>query len=198
MAGVAVALPAGFRQPVIEMAIMILGLATACLIVGCSRYARYYRMNEAWALLGLASIPGVMVLAIVAGFKAGSARPSLGGGFQVITADPYRKDVWRMDVYVLLDDSLGLGVFEPINMQLPRGANIKSAVFTLADAIPEIRPLIGQAAYRLNGEEVDEKEDMTDQDVLVVHMPVPEAEVAPPELPETPPTLEPSPDQKGL
>ena len=90
-------------------------------------------------------------------------------------AEPYRRDVWRMDVRVTLDQSVGAAVREPIMLQLPRGANVGTAIKTLAGVIPELDTAQSQSErFAINGQPADRRAELSDGDELAVSATIPE------------------------
>ena len=143
-------------------------LFTGILVGGCGKYARYYGLSRWWGLLGLLSAVGVVILMLL---PPRVGRPVDGDGFSVIFAEPYRRDVWRMDVRVVLDQSLGTDVREPIMLQLPRGANVGSAMKVLAGAIPGLFDgELPAASYTINGHPADRRTELSEEDELVVRV----------------------------
>jgi hypothetical protein len=146
----------------------ILILFTGVLVGGCAKFVKYHRMPKWLALLGVLNVPGVFVLLLVRAVR----RDRKGGqGFGVIFAEPYRRHVWRMDVRVKLDDTVRTNVHEPIMLQLARGANVGTAMKTLADVIPGLNEgELPSATYSINGREADRREELNDGDELVVRV----------------------------
>jgi hypothetical protein len=87
-------------------------------------------------------------------------------GFAVMSAAPYRRDIWRMDVRVKLDAATGIR--EPVLLQLPRGADVAAAVRSLASAIPSLDASIRGGAYLLNGKTACLATDLSDGDELTI------------------------------
>jgi hypothetical protein len=144
----------------------VLILFTGLLVGGCAKYARYYRINGGWALLGIFNVVGVYALFIVRRIER---RKNGGAGFSVIFAEPYRRDVWRMDVRVKLDEIAEANVREPIHLQVPRGANVGSAMKVLAGVIPGLAGgELPAAGYWINGVQADRRAELSDGDELVV------------------------------
>lgn len=145
---------------------LLLVLGTGVLVAGCGIFARYHRLRGWWGLLGLFSFVGVLVLLAIPGLPR---RRERGQGFGVMFAEPYRRDVWRMDVRVRLDQSLGTAVREPIMLQLPRGANVGTAMKTLSGAIPELgEGELPTARFEINGHPADRRAELSDGDELAV------------------------------
>lgn len=141
-------------------------LSTGVLVGGCAMYARYHGLRRACALLGMLSVVGVVILTML---PARQKERKAGQGFSVIFAEPYRRDVWRMDVRVKLDEKIGTGVREPIMLQLPRGACVGNAMKTLAGVIPELQEgdLPG-VEFAINGQRVDRKAELSNGDEVAV------------------------------
>ena len=151
--------------PVIVGEIAIV-LFTGILVGGSGKYARYYGLSRWWGLLGFLNALGVLILTLLPRRNEG---PTPGGGFSVVFAEPYRRDVWRMDVRVMLDEALGTGVREPIFLQLPRGANVGSAMKVLAGAIPGLFDgELPSASYSINAQPADRRAELSDGDELIV------------------------------
>ncbi|MGD0388841.1 MAG: hypothetical protein ABSC42_07800 [Tepidisphaeraceae bacterium] len=164
---VAAAPPDPSSTPVIAGEFVIV-LCTGILVAGCGKYVRYHGLNRWWGLLGFFNALGVLILMILPPRKGGSKD---GPGFSVIFAEPYRRDVWRMDVRVMLDEALGTGVREPIMLQLPRGANVGSAMKVLAGVIPGLFDgELPAASYSINGNPTDRRAELSDGDELVVRV----------------------------
>lgn len=145
---------------------LLLVLGTGVLVGGCGIFARYHRLRGWWGLLGLLSVVGVLFLLAVPLLPR---RRKWRQGFGVMFAEPYRRDVWRMDVRVRLDQSLGTAVHEPIMLQLPRGANVGTAMKTLAAAIPGLgQGDLPTARFEINGQPADRRAELSDGDELAV------------------------------
>jgi len=145
---------------------LLLVLGTGVLLGGCGIYARYHRLSRWWGLLGFFSVVGVLILLVL---PLISRRRQYGQGFAVMFAEPYRRDVWRMDVRVTLDRSLGTAVREPILLQLPRGANVGTAMKTLAGVIPELDGgQLPAARFAINGQPADRRDELSHGDELAV------------------------------
>jgi hypothetical protein len=145
---------------------LVLILSTGVLIGGCAMFARFYRLSRAWALLGLFNILGILMLMLLTiQWRSGER----GSGFSVIFAEPYRRDVWRMDVRVVLDENTGTGVREPIMLQLPRGCNVGMAMKTLAGVIPGlIDGDLPEANFSVNGIRAGRRDELSHGDEMVV------------------------------
>jgi hypothetical protein len=155
-------------------------LFTGILVGGCGKYARYHGLNRWWGLLGFLNVLGVLILILL---PRRQGRQTDGAGFSVIFAEPYRRDVWRMDVRVILDQTVGTAVREPIMLQLPRGVNVGSAMKVLAGAIPGLFDgELPSARYTINGNPADRRTELSDGDELVVRV-VPENTTATTPLP---------------
>jgi len=143
-------------------------LFTGILVAGCGKYARFYGLNRWWGLLGFLNVLGVLILILL---PPRQGRQIDGAGFSVIFAEPYRRDVWRMDVRVILDQTVGTAVREPIMLQLPRGVNVGSAMKVLAGAIPGLFDgELPAARYSINGNPADRRVELSDGDELVVRV----------------------------
>lgn len=153
------------RIPWIAGSLLVV-LGTGVLVAGCGIFARYHRLRARWGFLGLFSFVGVLFLLTVPSLSRGKRR---GEGFDVMFAEPYRRDVWRMDVRVRLDRNLGTAVREPIMLQLPRGANVGTAMKTLAGAIPGLEHGdLPTARFEINGLRADRRAELSDGDELAV------------------------------
>jgi hypothetical protein len=147
---------------------LALVLCTGVLVGGCAMYARFHGLNRLCALLGLLSIVGVLVLILLPAMRRERAR---GKGFSVIFAEPYRRDIWRMDVRVKLDEKLETGVREPIMLQIPRGANIGTAMKTLAGVIPNLHEGdLPNAEFTVNGVRAERRAELSDGDEIIVNV----------------------------
>jgi hypothetical protein len=147
---------------------LILILFTGVLVGGCAKYVKYYRLSKGWALLGLFNLPGVLGLFII---RLIHREKRHGEGFGVIFAEPYKKHVWRMDIHVRLDETVGTSVHEPITLQLARGSNVGTAMKTLAGVIPGLHDgELPSAAYSINGQEADRRVELNDGDALLVRV----------------------------
>ncbi|MGD0139316.1 MAG: hypothetical protein ABSD28_10595 [Tepidisphaeraceae bacterium] len=155
-------------------------LFTGILVGGCGKYARFYGLNRWWGLLGFLNVLGVLILILL---PPRQGRATDSAGFSVIFAEPYRRDVWRMDVRVILDQTVGTAVREPIMLQLPRGANVGSAMKVLAGAIPGLFDgELPAARYSINGNPTDRRAELSDGDELFVRV-IPENTAATSPLP---------------
>jgi len=147
---------------------LALVLCTGVLIGGCAMYARYHGLSRFCALLGLLNLVGVLILILLPQLRRERAR---GQGFSVIFAEPYRRDIWRMDVRVRLDENLGTGVREPIMLQIPRGANVGTAMKTLAGVIPNLyEGDLPNAEFIVNGRPADRRAELSDGDEVTVNI----------------------------
>jgi len=150
-------------------------LGTGVVLGGCAIFVRYHRLKRGWAFLGFFSIFGVAFLLIRPLIPLEPGRRKQRQGFDVMFADPYRRDVWRMDVRVILDPSVGTAVREPIMLQLPRGANVGTALKTLAGVIPELDTTPSPAErFVINGQPADRRAELSHGDELAVSATVPE------------------------
>jgi hypothetical protein len=141
-------------------------LMTGVLIGGCAKYARFHGMSRWWSLLGVFSVPGVLILKTLPVLWREKHR---GAGFSVIFAEPYRRDVWRMDVKVTLDETTRAGVREPIMLQMPRGARVGTAMKMLSGVISGLSDEdFPGVRYRVNGQPVDRRTELSNGDELVV------------------------------
>jgi hypothetical protein len=158
----------GIEAPQLEvLGNLTLILSSGVLVGGCAKFARFHRLHGAWAVAGLFNLPGVLLLMGIPAIRERSKKR--GAGFSVIFAQPYRRDVWRMDVRVRLDETTRVGVREPIMLQLPRGARVGTAMKTLADVIPGLSEHdVPGVRYTVNGQPVDRRVELSDSDELVV------------------------------
>jgi len=156
----------GWAMPVTAVGMMSMIISTGVLVGGCAKFARFHGLPSVCGLLGMLSILGVLVLVVIPPLLRG--RPA-GEGFSVIFAEPYRRDVWRMEVRVKLDETVGAGVTEPIILQLPRGANIGTAMKILAGVIPDLMDgdLPG-ASFAVNGALADRRAELSDGDEMII------------------------------
>ncbi|MDP9175345.1 MAG: hypothetical protein M3O30_16000 [Planctomycetota bacterium] len=145
----------------ILMGNLLLVLGTSVLMVGCGIIATTRGRHQAWGLLGLLSIPGVGLLLCLR-----TPRRKNKGGFEVRYLAPYRRDVWKIDIRVRLDPSLGTGIAEPIVLQIARGANVAGAVKMLAGALPALRQNLADLAYQINGQCVTPAYELVDGNEL--------------------------------
>ena len=160
--------PEDLASPIGISGQVILILFTGVLCGGCAKYAKFHRMGKWWALVGLFNFLGVFVLLVVAWLR-GWSKEGRGRGFSVIFAEPYKRDVWRMDVKVKLDETVGTRVHEPINLQLARGSNVGTAMKTLAGVIPGLNDgELPNGTYWINGQEANRRMELSDGDELVV------------------------------
>jgi hypothetical protein len=141
---------------------LMLVLATGVLVAGCGNYARYYRMSRWWGLLGILNVIGVAALFAL---RLRRRDRKWAGGFDVEFAEPYRRDVWRMDIHVKLLAG------EPIMLQLPRGANVGTAMKTLAGVIPELEERDWSGCFSINGQPADRRTELSNGDELIVTAP---------------------------
>lgn len=143
---------------------ILLVLATGVLVAGCGNYARYHRRSGWWGLLGLLNVIGIVTLFAVCISKRDCKWAS---GFDVEFAEPYRRDVWRMDI------SVRFHAGEPIMLQLPRGANVGSAMKILAGVIPELENRDWSGCFSINGQPADRRSELNNGDELMVTAPAP-------------------------
>jgi hypothetical protein len=147
---------------------LALVLSTGVLIGGCAMYARFHRLSRFWALLGFFNLAGVLILILLPPRRR---QREGGAGFSVIFAEPYRRDVWRMDVRVQLDEKIGSGVREPIMLQLPRGASVGAAMKTLSGVIPNLsNGDLPNADFIVNGVNTDRRAELSDGDEMIVRL----------------------------
>jgi hypothetical protein len=140
-------------------------LGTALLVAGCGKHAVYQGRSKWWGLMGLLSLVGVIVVLTIGAIPRAH---DLTGGFEVRYTEPYRRDVWRMDVRVRLDESVGAGVAEPIQLQVPRGASVSSAIKILAGPIPILKESMLDLKYEINGVAAKAVDELSDGDELLV------------------------------
>jgi hypothetical protein len=138
---------------------VLMALGTAVLVAGCGAYAVYHGRSRWWGLLGLLSLGGIVALLCLTVGRGHTRRR----GFSVIFAEPYRRDVWRMDVRVNVD-----GQTEPIMLQLPRGASVAAAVKALAPILPSMRREPADLKFLVNGRAAKATDDMSDGDALTI------------------------------
>ena len=143
---------------------LLIALGSAVLVAGCGAYAVYHGRGRWWGLLGLLGLGGIVVLMCLASNRVRRDRR----GFAVVFAEPYRRDVWRMDVRVRLDAPLAASQFEPIMLQLPRGASVATAVKMLAPVVPSLRREPGDLKYLVNGQPARPADEMSDGDELTI------------------------------
>jgi hypothetical protein len=167
MGGILIAVaPHGLATAPLISGELVVILSTGVLIGGCAMFARFHRLNRAWAMLGLFNLPGVLMLMLLTiQWRQGER----GHGFSVIFAEPYRRDVWRMDVRVVLAENTGVSVREPIMVQLPRGCNVGTAMKTLAGVIPGlIDGDLPQANFTINGARASRRDELSHGDEMIV------------------------------
>jgi hypothetical protein len=151
---------------------LALVLSTGVLIGGCAMYAGFHRLSRFWALLGLLNVVGVLILILLPLCRRQRER---GAGFSVIFAEPYRRDIWRMDVRIKLDEKIGAGVNESILLQIPRGANVGTAMKTLAGVIPNLHDGdLPDAEFIVNGLRTDRRAELSDGDEMIVTLVTPQ------------------------
>jgi hypothetical protein len=156
----------GWAQPVTAVGMMSMIISTGVLVGGCAKFAKFHGLPSACGLLGMLSILGVLALVLIPPLLRG--RPA-SEGFSVIFAEPYRRDVWRMEVRVKLNESIGAGVTEPIILQLPRGANIGTALKILAGVIPNLMDHeLPDACFAVNGAVADRRGELSDGDEVII------------------------------
>jgi hypothetical protein len=143
---------------------LLIALGTAVLVAGGGTYAVYHGRSRWWGLLGLLSLGGIIALLCLTVGRGHSRRR----GFSVIFAEPYRRDVWRMDVRVMVDASLGDCRTEPIMLQLPRGASVAAAVKALAPIFPSMGREPTDLRFLVNGQVAKATDDMSDGDALMI------------------------------
>jgi hypothetical protein len=167
------------QNPLRMIGFILLVMGTGVLLGGCGVFARYHRLGRWCGLLGFLSIFGVLILLVLSRMQQNL--PLIPGyqrrhrGFDVVFAEPYRRDVWRMDVRVILDQSVASAVREPIMLQLPRGANIGTAMKTLASVIPELDSTPSPAErFTINGERADRRAELSHGDELAVSATIPQ------------------------
>jgi hypothetical protein len=146
----------------------ILILFTGVLVGGCAKFVKFHKLPRWLALLGILNAPGVLVLFVV---RLCHREKRHGEGFGVLFAEPYKRHVWRMDVRVRLDETVGTSVHEPITLQLARGSNVGTAMKTLAGVIAGLNDgELPDATYSINGHEADRRVELNDGDQLVVRV----------------------------
>jgi hypothetical protein len=149
----------------------ILVLFTGLLVGGCTMYVRYCGMWKGWGLVGFLSVLGVALLVAVSVVRRLEGREKYGEGFGVEFAEPYRRHVWRMDIKVKFDETVGARVNGPITLQVARGANVGTAMKTLAGVIPELNDgELPGGSYEINGLAADRRSELSDGDELVVRV----------------------------
>jgi hypothetical protein len=159
----------------IVTAIVVLMLGTAVLAGGFGKFAIYHGRSRWWGLMSLTSLVGVMFMFALVGVP----KTRQSGGFEVMYAPAMQKDVWRMDVRICVEESLGAGKWEPIQMQLPRGASVLSAAKTLAEAVPALGGAIDTAIFRINGKPAKPADDLSEGDELTIAGDAPPTEAVP-------------------
>jgi hypothetical protein len=148
------------------MGCLLFVIGTGVLLGGCGMFARFHRLSRWSPFLGLLSIVGVSILLVLPSMKP---RRKHGEGFSVMFAEPYRRDVWRMDVRVILDQSISAAIREPIMLQLPRGANVGTALKTLAGVIPELDLTQSPTErFTINAEPADRRSELSQGDELAI------------------------------
>ncbi len=148
------------------MGCLLFVIGTGVLLGGCGMFARFHRLSRWSPFLGLLSIVGVSILLVLPSMKQ---RKKYGEGFSVLFAEPYRRDVWRMDIRVILDESISAAIREPIMLQLPRGANVGAALKTLAGVIPELDLTQSPAErFTINAEPADRRSELSQGDELAI------------------------------
>jgi len=145
------------------VAAVVFTLATGVLVGGCSLYARYHGLNPVWGLLGFFNVAGFLALYCASLIGDGTPR---GKGFAVIHAEPYRRDVWRMDIRVIVDPALKIGVSESIMLQVARGASVAAAIKTLAGALPRLDEDPMSLRFAINGVPADRRDELCEGDEL--------------------------------
>ncbi|HEY1923191.1 MAG TPA: hypothetical protein VGG44_10620 [Tepidisphaeraceae bacterium] len=146
-------------------------IGTGVLFGGCAMFARFHRLSRWTFLLGFLSIVGVSILLML---PPVSRRRNRGEGFDVLFAEPYRRDVWRMDIKVILDQALAPAIRDPIMLQLPRGANVGAALKTLAGVIPELDLTQSpHERFTINAEPADRRSELSHGDELTIAATIP-------------------------
>jgi hypothetical protein len=141
-------------------------VGTGVLLGGCGTFARFHRLRRWAPCLGFLSIVGVSILLFI---PLISFRRKSSAGFDVLFAEPYRRDVWRMDVRVIVDPSFGAAIHEPIMLQLPRGANVGTALKTLAGVIPELDLTQSPSErFTINAQPADRRSELSQGDELAI------------------------------
>lgn len=147
--------------------IVVFVLGTAVLAGGFGKYAIYHHRTRWWGLLSILSLLGVMILFALS--FAPNRGPGARGGFEVLYApNGPTKDIWKMNVRIRVDESLGAGTWEPFHMTLPRGMSVLLASKTLVNAVPALRDALDTATFLVNGREVRPIEDLDDGDEVVI------------------------------
>jgi hypothetical protein len=151
------------HSPLNFVAAVVFTLATGVLVGGCSLYARHRGLSPIWGLLGFFNAPGFLAIYCACAIGDGTPR---GKGFAVIQAAPYRRDVWRMDIRVVVDPELQIGVTEPIMLQVARGASVALAIKTLAGALPRLDEDPISLRCAINGVPADRRDELCEGDEL--------------------------------
>ncbi|MGA3066433.1 MAG: hypothetical protein ABSF29_06245 [Tepidisphaeraceae bacterium] len=133
-------------------------LGTSVLIAGGGKFAQYRRRNWWWGLLGFLNILGVWLLICLPRRRIGG-----GAGFDVLTDAPVRRDVWRMEVRVVVPGSK-----EAIVLHMPRGASVDAATRMLATAVPNLEPTLTSAEFLINRQPARRGDELADQDELTI------------------------------
>jgi hypothetical protein len=133
-------------------------LGTSVLIAGGGKFAQHRRRSWWWGLLGFLNIPGVGLLMLIPRRRVGG-----GAGFDVMTDAPARRDVWRMEVRVVLEGSA-----EKMLLHLPRGGSVETATRMLAAAVPELEPKLNAARFLINNQPARRGDELADQDELTI------------------------------
>lgn len=151
-----------------SIAALMIVLGTGVLVGGCGIFARYHRLSTMWGLLGFLNVLGVAILGTLSQPNRARSR-----GFAVVFPEPYRRDVWRMDVQVKLkrDTGKASGVSEPILLQLPRGANVGTAMKVLSGAIPALDDGVASTQFLINGQSAGRRDELSNGDELIVAIP---------------------------
>lgn len=153
----------------------LIALSTAVLMAGCGQFAVYRQRSRWWGLLGIASFAGTILVVVIT--TSGSIDRDYRRGFSVLHGPPAsQRDVWKMDVRVKLDASMGLHVHEAIHLQLPRGASISVATKTIANAIPQLWERMPAAICSINGEPAGRGDELSDGDELTIYAGTPATE----------------------
>jgi hypothetical protein len=137
---------------------LLLILGTSVLIAGGGKFAQYRRRNWWWGLLGFLNVLGVGMLLLLP-----RRRVAGGAGFDVIGDTPVRRDVWRMEVRVVLEGSA-----EPVLLHLPRGGSVDAAARMLATAVPNLEPALNSARFFINSRPAQRGDELADQDQLTI------------------------------
>ncbi len=156
--------------PAFIVGVLTIALGTVVAVVGFARFARHFNFSPFWGVLGCLNLIGYITIHILV--RASLPRHSAQEGFDVVHASPYTRDIWRMDVKVLLDSTLQIDTGpDPIQLQLPRGASIKAAMDMLATVRPQLAPSIRNLAYKINENPADLKSELHDTDTLFISGP---------------------------